>query len=246
VLFAHEDSGSSATFYALSVSGTTLGTYTLSGATATDWEDIALGPQNGSGNFIYLGDIGDNAARTGSGTPRTEISVFRVKEPSVSLDSNAGQVSLSGWERMRFQYPDSAHDAETLMVDPVTSDILIVTKETNGQSKVFRAPGSASTSAVTPLESVATLTFGTSGQSALATAGDISPTGDRVIIRTYTAILLWTRGASWSETFSAEPIQVPSPSQKQGEGLTFSADGRQWFAAGEQENPIYAGTATCP
>jgi len=132
------------------------------------------------------------------------------------------------------------------MVDPVSSDILIITKETNGRSKVFRAPGSSSTTTATVLELVATLTLATSGQGALATAGDISPSGDRIILRTYTAILLWRRGASWSETFSATPIELPSATETQGEGLAFSADGRGWYSAGEQSSVVYGATALCP
>jgi hypothetical protein len=247
VLYAHADSSGDAAFYALSASGASLGTYSLTGITAKDWEDISIGPKDGGGNFVYIGDIGDNSARTGSGSVRSEIQIYRVTEPSVSLDGDAGQVSLSGTEKLRLVYPDKAHDAETLLVDPRTSDILIVTKETDGRSKVFRAPASAWSVQVTVLEEVATLALGSAGQdSALATAGDISPTGDRVILRTYKAILLWPRLGSWTETFSAEPVELPSPNEKQGEGLTFSGDGKRWLSAGEQSAAIYSASSLCP
>jgi hypothetical protein len=216
-------------------------------AADADWEDIAVGPKNGSGHFIFIGDTGDNAAREGSGNPRSEIFVYRVAEPTVSISGNAGQVAISDWDKLRFQYPDGAHDAETLMVDPVTSDILIVTKENDGKSRVFRAPGSASTSAVTTLELMATLSLGESGKdSARATSGDFSPTGDRIILRTYKAILLWRRAPSWSGTFAVKPVELPSYSEDKSEGLTFSADGRQWFSAGQGSSNIYGATAPCP
>jgi hypothetical protein len=249
VLYAHADSGAGAVFVALDTTGKTLGNYTLSGVTATDWEDIAVGPAPGGSNAVYIGDTGDNAARTGSGTARSEIQVYRVAEPVVSTTQTAVNATLTGAVRLRFTYPDRAHDAETLMVDPVTGDILIVTKETSGASLVFRAPGSTPADQPAVLEAIATVVMGTAGaQSALVTAGDISPSGDRVILRTYTAISLWPRaaGSSWAPTFAQSPVQVPSPTEPQGEGLTFSADGRAWYAAGEQESAIYQGLAVCP
>jgi hypothetical protein len=81
-----------------------------------------------------------------------------------------------------------------------------------------------------------------------ASAGDFSPSGDRVIIRTYTAIYLWPRvaGASLAPTFAAMPKTLPSPTEQQSEGLTFAADGLSWFSAGEQSPNLYQGKATCP
>src|SRR5215203_1068814 len=44
VLWTHNDSGDSARVFAMTPAGTNLGTYSLTGAGATDWEDIAVGP----------------------------------------------------------------------------------------------------------------------------------------------------------------------------------------------------------
>ena len=41
VLWVHNDSGDSARVFAIHIDGTLLGTYSLSGASATDWEDIS-------------------------------------------------------------------------------------------------------------------------------------------------------------------------------------------------------------
>jgi hypothetical protein len=246
VLYAHADSGSGAVFYAMTVAGASLGTFTLGGATATDWEDISVGPGPSAGTFVYVSDTGDNAARTGSGTPRTEIQVYRVPEPAVSATTSVGAQTLSTWQRLRFTYPDKAHDAETLMVDPVTGDMLIVTKETSGASKVFRAAGSTPADTPTVLELVTTLSIGSSGaDSALVTAGDISPSGDSVILRSYTAIWLWCRGSTWASTFGAAPTELPSASEPKGEGLTFSSDGKAWYSAGETSTTIYQASASC-
>jgi hypothetical protein len=127
----------------MDTTGMTLGTYTLSNVTATDWEDIAVAPAPDGSSAVFIGDIGDNAARPGTSNARTEIQVYRIAEP----------VDL-----------------------------------------VFRAPGSVTPDQPTVLETLAALAIGTPGtQGALVTAGDISPTGDRVILRTYVAIWLWAR-----------------------------------------------------
>ena len=196
--------------------------------------------------FVYVGDIGDNAARTGGGNARAAILVYRVAEPEVDVTTSAGAQSLSDWQRLRFTYPDNAHDAESLLVDPASADILIVTKETSGASRVFRAAGTTATDTPTVLELVATLSLGSSGaQSALASAGDISPSDDSIILRTYTAVWLWCRGSTWATTFGAPPVELPSATEPQSEGLTFSADGKSWYSAGETSTTIYQAISGC-
>ena len=70
VLWTHNDSGDSARFFALDRRCRTVGTFTVAGATATDWEDMARGA-----GALWFGDIGDNAST------RAEIAVWRVPEP---------------------------------------------------------------------------------------------------------------------------------------------------------------------
>jgi hypothetical protein len=262
VLYFQEDAGGKARFFALDPTGKTLGEYVLTGATNVDWEDIAVGPSPaGKGQYVFIGDFGDNAARMGRGSTRNQILVYRVPEPEIEVPasqpaatapvtaaSQGGPHALADWKVLRFTYPDGPHDAETLMVDPVTSDILIVTKESNGNSGVYRAAGNTPADKPTVLEKIANIQFATSGQGAQATAGDISPTGDRVIIRTYTAILIWVRepGPTLAATFAKPPKTLPSPNERQGEGLTFSADGRSWYSAGEGSPAIYQGKAIVP
>lgn len=245
VMYAHLDTGTGAAFYVMTVAGASLGSFALSGATATDWEDIAVGPGPTAGSFIFVGDIGDNAARTGGGNARSEIQVYRVPEPDVDASTSVGAKTLNDWQRLRFTYPDKAHDAETLMVDPVTGDILIITKESNGASQVLRAAGSTPADTPTVLELLATLSLPSSGQGAQAAAGDISPSGESIILRTYTAIWLWCRASSWASTFGASPTELPSASEQQSEGLTFAADGQSWYSAGETSTAIYQGSASC-
>ncbi len=79
VLWTHNDSGNAAQVFPMTAAGTNLGTYTISGASNTDWEDIAIGPGPTAGaEYLYVGDIGDNNG------VRSNVSVYRVPEPVVS------------------------------------------------------------------------------------------------------------------------------------------------------------------
>src|SRR5689334_9017693 len=133
--WVHNGSGETARVFALDGTGALRGTYSLTGATAVDWEDIAVvaGATPGSGT-IYAGDIGDNALA------RSEIQVYRVAEPAVPTSGPAVTTALSGVETLHLTYPDGPHDAETLLVDPATGDILVITKLLfGGTVGVYRA-----------------------------------------------------------------------------------------------------------
>jgi hypothetical protein len=245
VLFAHEDSTGAPLLYALDTRGRTLAVFTLSGAPNDDWEDIAIGP-GPAGPSLFIADIGDNAVRN-NGTPRGELQVIRLPEPSVALDGSSGERALSEVEVLRLSYPVGAHDAETLMVHPITGELVIVTRSAVGDSRIFRAPGSIPAGTPTLLEEIGRLAFDSSGQGANATAGDISPTGDRVLLRTYTRVYIWpaTPGMALDAVFGRTPVTRDWAVEPQGEGITFSMDGRAWLAAGEREPTIYRADANC-
>jgi hypothetical protein len=246
VLFAHEDSTGAPLLYALDTTGRSLAVFTLSGAPNNDWEDIALG-SGPDGPLLFIADIGDNAVRT-NGTPRGELQVIRLPEPSVALDGSTGAQTLSELEVLRFSYPDGAFDAETLLVHPITGELVIVTRSAGGDSRIFRAPGSTPPDTPTPLEEIGRLAFDPSGQGANATAGDISPSGDRILVRTYTRVYVWPTapGMPLDAVFGLTPVTLDWAVEPQGEGITFASDGRAWLAAGEQEPTIYRAEANCP
>ena len=93
-LWIHNDSGAGPRVYALSMMGATLAIYDLGGASARDWEDIAVGPGPVAGSsYLYVGDIGDNAES------RTSIDVYRVAEPDVKSGSPTTHSTLGGVDR---------------------------------------------------------------------------------------------------------------------------------------------------
>lgn len=81
-LWLHNDSGAGPRIVALAKTGAAQAIYDLAGASARDWEDLALGPGPVRGqSYLYIGDIGDN------GESRASIDIYRVAEPDVTMGS---------------------------------------------------------------------------------------------------------------------------------------------------------------
>lgn len=223
VLYAHNDSGDSARFFALSTAGALLQTFTLPGAAANDWEDIALGPCDG-GRCVYLGDIGDNLR------VRTDYAIYRVPEPSVT----AGASDVT-WERLPFEYPNGEkHNSEALFMHPVSGTLYLVTKASSGPSVVYRFPSLDPATTVT-LERVAELPVPASGDLQL-TGADLNACGTAVLLRMYNRLVelrLPEGAADFEAIFSATPVTVPSAEEEQGEAVAYSADGRSYFTGSE-------------
>ncbi len=231
VLWVHNDSGDSPRVFAMDTSGAHLAQYTLSGASHVDWEDMAIGPGPVPGRqYLYLGDIGDNGAQRGS------ITVYRVPEPIVMLGQSPVTGTISEVETITLQYPDSARDAETLLVDPANGDIYVVSKR-EAKSRVYRAAYPQASNVV--MDHVASLPWGG------ATAGEISPDGDEIIIRGYSDASLWQReaGQSIADALGGSPIDVPVIGlfiEPQGEAIAFDATGTNYYTVSERSNqPIY-------
>jgi hypothetical protein len=135
--------------------------------------------------------------------------------------------------RLRLTYPDGAHDAETLLADRRTGELVVVTKRLDGRSGVYAGSVSSST-----LRRTGTLGLGLGG---LATAGDVSADGTVVALRTYTALYVWARrpGATIAATLTRNPCvgSAPLAVEGQGESLALSRDGRSFFTVPEGAAP---------
>ena len=230
VLWVHNDSGDAARVYAINTKGAMLGIYSLTDIAARDVEDIAVGPGPVEGaNYLYIGDIGDN------GGGRRFVTIYRVVEPLVDVNKANVRKNLGGVETIRLRYPTGPRDAETLMVDPRTKDLYIISKRED-PSRVYRAAYPQSTKTVTTLEAVGTLPWGG------AVAGDISPAGDMVIVRGYLFAGLWQcpKGTGIRDVFSKPHCQAPVAMEPQGEAICFSADGNGYYTTSEgMYRPIY-------
>lgn len=235
VLWVHEDSGADAVVTAVRPDGTTARSFRLEGVRARDWEDIAVGPgPDTSLSYLYVGDIGDNLV------DQKQFRVVRLAEPAVGTGSS-GRTDASGAQTLTGRFPDGPHNAEVLMSDPVDGSLYVVTKAKDGISGVYRWPAPQKPDAPATLERVGRLTFGVSplAGDTRATAGDISPDGSAILLRTYTSAFLWKRppGSTITQALAATPCPVPVRLERQGEAIGFSADGTSYFTTTEGPNP---------
>lgn len=233
VLWTHNDSDAGGPLvYAFARDGARyLGRWRLGGAAVHDWEDMALGPGKDGRDALYVGDIGDNQRK------RAHVVVYRVAEPTVDLAAAPAEHRLSGVERLVFTYPGGqAHNAETLLVDPVRGDLCIVTK---------RRGGSAVFCAAAPLSSGELVATGESDVLGLVTGGAVSRDGTLVALRSYLAARAWRRDPSrpLAEAFRGPDCHLPLALERQGEALTFASDGRGYYTVSEGLAPtlhVYA------
>jgi len=221
IIYTHNDSGGEPIVYMMDTLGQDKGKIFLEGVRNRDWEDIAIGPgKDPNQSYIYVGEIGDNNAKY------DEIRVFRFPEPK----SWQKEISVKP-ETIRLKYPDGARDAETLMVDPLSGDLFILSKR-DSSNTLFTVPAEKlwDKTVEKTLEKVMKLPI------TMSVAGDISKDGRQIIIKNYWVIYYWERseGESVPEALSREPILLPYKPEPQGEAITFFPNGNGYYTLSEK------------
>ena len=227
-VWAHNDSGKPV-LVAMDDQGAVAGQIQLTGAHVEDWEAMAVGPCP-AGSCLFVGDIGDNDAQ------RKRITIYRVPEPA------SGSEAVTAHDAFHANYPDGAHDAETLLVTP-KGELYVVTKGDTGPVAVYRFPRDLQNGATVKLERVGQpRDRGRAGADDRITDGAISPDGTWVALRT-NRDLRWYRAAdllsgNWRE---ASRVNLTALGEPQGEGVTF-ADNETLYLVGEGGGKSRPGT----
>lgn len=223
VLWTHNDSGDENRVFALTPNGKHLATYYLDGCNARDWEDIAVGPGPEPGeSYVYIGDLGDNLGFL------DEKQICRFPEPHIEMKGQAPTVTLKNVAVMRIRYPDGSHDAEALMVDPQTKDVYVVTKREKNVI-VYRASYPQATDRIITMQPIASLSLGD------VVAGDISPSGNELLLRAGAKMYYWSKNPhqQWPEALKEKPVRVPYKVEPQGEAVAWKADGSGYYTTSE-------------
>jgi hypothetical protein len=244
VLWTHND-GSRGKVYALDTTGALLATFNLN-KTVDDLEDIAVGPGPvPQTSYLYLGDIGGSA---GTNNVRSGVRLLRVAEPAVDLAwaGNPVTTDFAQVEAFYLSYPDGSYDAETLWVDPVSEDVMIVTKQPD-VARVYRV-----NLAGVPDNSTRVLEFVTELAFSLASGGDISADGAQIALRREDFAMLWLRcdAEPVADALARPGLVLPvigPPTEPNGEGLAFLRDGTGYVTITEGKDPdIYFFRSLCP
>lgn len=244
--WVHNDGGRPELF-AVGVDGADLGTILLEDVDLWDVEDMTSWERNGQRELL-LADIGDNRLRQGGEHPLVVIA-----EPLLGSDSVRVRTVL-------LRYPDGPHNAEVLLADEATGQIIIITKEEDPEVTVqpVLLPAQIFVGALTSEAEVVDLQlagtidiaalsdsspdtqahpFAAVGRAGVFTGGEVSPDGSAIALRTYGTVWVWDRamGASVAEALLGTPCEANAPFELQGEALGFSRDDG-WLAVGEGRN----------
>jgi hypothetical protein len=235
IFWTHNDSGDDAFIYAIDRQGKHRGIWRVKGASAQDWEDIAVWKDSKSGkSYIYVGDIGNNSKK------REFLTVYRIPEPAIkpadATTTKQNPAESEAAEAIKLKYPEGNFDAETLMIHPQTGDLYIVTKVMGAAAKVFKLKAPFMQQQEARLVQVAEVQVANT-MKGFFTGGDISPDGHRVVLCDYLGafefILPDKKGIAFDEIWQqiAQPVNLGK--RKQGEAICYGADGKSLLATSE-------------
>jgi len=232
-LWTHNDSGDDAFIYAIDPSGANLGTWHVRNAQNIDWEDIAEFKDAGGKCFIYIGETGDN------NLSRNIHTIYRVPEPTVApASANTRQknaLETAPAESLSFSYSDAPHNAETLLVHPVTGDIYVLSKNRTDPSGVYKIVPNFGSSAVQKVPYIAQIKV-PSVPFGLLTGGDASSDGRRVVLCDYIdgyELTLPAGDSNFDDIWKQIPLRIDLGPRDTGEAVAYSPDGNTIYATTE-------------
>ncbi|MDX6247010.1 MAG: hypothetical protein QOF10_370 [Kribbellaceae bacterium] len=203
------DSGDTARVFGINASGKVKMVLSFK-APVKDVEAIAVDRDG----MIYIADIGDNKSN------RDMIEVYTIPEPAQLQDEPSVK-----FHRYDFKYPDGAHDAETLLIEPETKQMFFVTKVASGKGGYYAAPEQASRQGTNQLTKLADAPAG-------VTDGTFMPDGQRVVLRSYVDVA----SVDWGTT----PMLVgrdPAP-LAQGESVAVGPSGDDLLIGSEGKGSV--------
>ena len=215
-LWVINDSGTQPLLHTVNANGVLLRSFEHPMLANKDWEDLAS-----CNGIAYIADIGDNAAQ------RKSVQIYRVRGNNVEVKP--------------FVYPDGPRDAETLLADPVTNSLVIVSKREK-ECRVYAVPTTnwKSSSTYDTLVFTGTLPFFS------AVGASVSRDGSEILIKTYTHVYYWKREGKepLTTTLMRTPQQVTYMPEPQGESIAWAADGTGFYTTTECEDgnikaPLY-------
>ncbi|HEY6934121.1 MAG TPA: hypothetical protein VI452_12040 [Marmoricola sp.] len=188
------DSGDGPYVYVVDRRGRTVGVTDYRGR-AIDVESMAPLDRR----HVWVGDTG------GNDTPRTSVQVYRVP-----VGRGDRTVRATGYD---LAYPTGTHDAETLLADPRTGRLYVVTKALLGGT-VYAAPRHLHAERPNRLRPLGKVP-------GFLTDGTFLPDGDHVLLRGYTGAAVYTLPG-----LRRVGPSFRLPAERQGEGIATGPHGR--------------------
>jgi hypothetical protein len=240
LLFVHEDAGRPAAVYALDDRGALAFVVDVVGAENLDWEDLATGTDEAGRPALYVADIGDAAAvlKPAGQPPRRAFSLVRLAEPQAPAEpaetrspSSVPTVAAEDVATFPLEYSDARpRNAEALAVQPRTNRVFVIDKVGTGGrvTRLWVAPELLVAGVTNALTALADLPM------VEVSGAAFSPDGGLLAVRTPTTAYLWrVEGDDVAAAVRAAPVEVALPTQRQGESIAFTGDGRSLLVGSE-------------
>ena len=230
VLWGHNDSGAGAVLYRIGLRGEDLGSVRVPGAQSGDWEDIAAFADR-DGAALLVADVGDNFGL------RAYSTLYAVRDPG------RGDAAALLW-RLDFQFADGQRDCEAVAIDPLSREILLLSKR-DDPPRLYRLPlpdapprqrlVAELLGPIAPMPKPSLRQRLTERYAHSPTALDISADGLTAAIVSPTEARVYRRrpGQAWLELFRQPAPAIPLPVQSGVEAAALSADGRTLWVGSE-------------
>jgi hypothetical protein len=247
--WVHNDSGEkSGRIFLIDGAGKLRATVDLPTAKPRDWEEIAVGPgPEPDKSYIYIGDIGNNAASS-----NVDTKIYRLPEPSVTTSGGGSQTvkATDPVDTLRFTYSGSAsgtsgaRDAEAFVVDPRTRDLYLITKREADKVNLYKMAYPQSTSTTNKAEFLRYTPF------AGVVGASMSKDGRGLLVKNYSRVFFYPRVGeeSLDKTLDHEAEKPPYRQEPQGEAISFTSGGEGFVTLSEGERqPLlyYAAKERC-
>lgn len=228
-LWTMNDSGNTATLYAVNRQGQKQATVTIAGAKNIDWEDLSRFDDQGQ-SYLMIADVGDNQER------RKRYTLYVVKEPDLRREHHF-PVTLTirpAWSIV-FMYDDGPHDCESVVVDRHQQKIMLLTKRTE-MPVLYELPLAAGTHTATRLGAITPFPAPSHryyrlldlvNLTGLPTSMDMTADGQAVVVLTYGAAYYYQRhaGETWLAAMRLIPQEIVVPRLNQPESIGFDPHG---------------------
>lgn len=214
VLYVHNDSSGGPYLYAVSATSCrVIARLKIAGARARDFEAMAAGRDSRGRPVLWVADIGDNLDSW------DEVEILRIREPERLVDQTLSP------RRYRFTYPDRGHNAETLLADPASPRVWVVTKQL-ARGTLYALPVPLRRDRVNVARPVQT-------EGGIITDGAVAPNGRSYVLRDYFDAVVYQGLPPGREV-----QRIYLPSQPQGESITWTADSSALLIASERDDRL--------
>ncbi|WP_435236876.1 hypothetical protein ACR30L_04645 [Psychromonas sp. PT13] len=242
IIWINNDSGNTASLYAVNDQGKHIATLKISGVINYDWEDLANFNYQGN-NYLLIADTGDNFLE------RKDYRLHIIKEPKINTQSNTIEtLTVKPQWSITFSYPDKPKDVESVAIDTVNKQILLLTKRDfphqlyalplvpeKTQSTIIADHLGEISDFPAPLKSRLGI-IDIMNYSNMPTAMDMTSDDRMAVILTYSSAYLYSKkpSESWLHAFNIKPKRIDFPTLTQGEAIGFSPQGKYLYITSEK------------